>query len=95
MSNLEVTGYWIQGGFWLGVSLIMLGQALKSEGRVRRVLAVVAGAFLAFGVTDMIPPQTSGGSRPVWVLLLKGACLVVLFVGFRQYYRLTRKKDDP
>jgi hypothetical protein len=91
--KLEVTGNWVEAGFWLGVSVIMLGLALKQKGRIRRVLLVGAGAFLVFGISDAIEAQTGAWWRPTWLLLLKGACLLVLFRSFREYYRLTRKRD--
>ena len=93
MNDLEVSCNWIEAGLWLGVSLILLGKALKARTDVRRVLLSVAAAVLVFGISDVIESQTGAWWRPGWLLLLKGACILVLFAGFRQYYRLTRRKD--
>jgi hypothetical protein len=94
MNDLAVSGNWIEAGLWLGVSLILLGKALKARSGVRRVLLTVAVAFLVFGISDVIETQTGAWWRPGWLLMLKGACILVFFVGFREYYRLTRRKDD-
>jgi len=94
MNDLEVSGNWLEAGLWLGVSLILLGKALKARTDVRRVLLTLAAAFLVFGISDVIESQTGAWWRPWWLLLLKGGCILVLFAGFREYYRLTRRKDD-
>jgi hypothetical protein len=94
MNDLEVSGNWIEAGLWLGVSLILLGKAIMATGGVRRVLLILVVAFLVFGISDVIEAQTGAWWRPWWLLLLKGACILALFAGFRQYYRLTRKKSD-
>ena len=92
--DLAAKGNWIEAGLWLGVSLIMLGLALKQKGPARRLLMIATGAFVVFGISDMIETQTGAWWRPTGLLLLKGACILVLFVTFRQYYRLTRRRDD-
>lgn len=92
--DLATKGNWIEAGLWLGVSVIMLGLALKREGPVRRVLMIATASFIVFGISDVIETQTGAWWRPTWLLLLKGACILVLFVAFRQYYRLTRRRDD-
>ena len=92
--DLAAKGNWIEAGLWLGVSVILLGMALKQNGPGRRALKIAAAAFLVFGISDAIETQTGAWWRPTGLLLLKGACLLVLFVAFRQYYRLTRRRDD-
>jgi len=94
MNDLEVSGNWIEAGLWLCVSLILLGKTLKATGAVRRVLLTLVAAFLVFGISDVIEAQTGAWWRPWWLLLLKSACILVFVVGFRKYYRLTRRKDD-
>jgi hypothetical protein len=93
MNDLEVSGNWIESALWLGVSLTFLGMALRNSAPLRRLFLVLAGAFLLFGVSDVIETQTGAWWRPPWLLLLKGGCIVVFALCFRKYYRLTRRKD--
>ena len=93
MNNLEVSGNWIEAALWLGVSLIFLGIALRNPAPLRRLYLILAGAFLVFGLSDVIEAHTGDWRRPLWLLLLKAGCIVVFFLCFRKYYRLTRRKD--
>jgi hypothetical protein len=94
MNDLEVVGNWIEAVLWLGVSLTLLAKAIKTGGRLRKLFLILAAAFLVFGISDAIETQTGAWWRPVWLLFMKGACVLVFFAGFREYYRLTRKKGD-
>jgi hypothetical protein len=93
MSDLATNGKLIESGLWLMVVFFVLIQALRSRRRARRVLSLLAGAFLVFGVSDLIEADTGAWWRPVWLLVLKGGCLVVLICGFGEYYRIRKSPE--
>ena len=51
----------------------------------------MAIAFFFFGISDVIEARTGAWWRPLWLLVLKGACVIVLLVGFRNYYRIKKR----
>jgi hypothetical protein len=57
------------------------------------VLLVAGVAFLAFGVSDIIEVRTGAWWRPLWLLALKAACVVVL-AGCYLRYRAVRRSGD-
>ena len=93
MNDLEKTGNLIEAVFWLLVSLVLLLKAMRAEGALRRIFSVLAGAFLVFSVSDVIESQTGAWWKPVWLLILKTACMLVFFFGFREYYRVTKRSE--
>ena len=90
MIDLARTGNLIEAGVWFVLALVLLVQALRSPGRVRRVLGRLSAAFAVFGISDLIESQTGAWWRPWWLLVLKGTCLLVLILGFREYYRIKK-----
>lgn len=92
--DLERDGNLIEAGFWILVSLLILFKAWKSIGRVRRIFLTLTPAFFAFGISDVIESQTGAWWKPVWLLLLKTACVAVFFFGFRAYYKLPKEERN-
>jgi hypothetical protein len=90
MDDPLALGNLIEAGLWLVIALILVGKALTVRGAIRRVLLVLAGAFVAFGISDVIESQTGAWWRPPWLLLLKGSCILVFLAGFRSYFRLAK-----
>jgi hypothetical protein len=65
-------------------------QALRSAGRLRGLFFLLAAAFLVFGISDLIESQTGAWWRPLWLLLMKAACVAVVVAGFVGYYRIKK-----
>jgi len=70
--------------------VVLLAKGLKSAVELRRTLLLLSGAFLAFSVSDLIESHTGAWWRPIWLLVLKAACIAVFLFGFRHYYRLVK-----
>jgi hypothetical protein len=94
MNDLAKNGNLIEAVFWFAVAVFLSMQALRSHGRIRRIFGLLSGAFLLFGVSDLIEAQTGAWWRPFWLLLLKSGCVVVFLFGFREYYRIRKSGDD-
>ncbi len=91
MNDLETNGNLIEAGLWLAVSLTLGIQAARASGRLRRIFGILAAAFLAFGISDLIESRTGAWWRPVWLLILKATCVAVIIHGFHTYYRLRKE----
>ena len=92
MDELAKTGNVIEAGLWFVVALALTFQSIRSAGRSRALLAILAAAFLVFGISDLIESQTGAWWRPLWLLAMKGGCVVIFVLGFAAYGRLKMKK---
>ena len=70
----------IEAGFWIiaAVGLLILSERLT--GKLRRIAYVAVPAFFLFGVSDLIEIYTGAWWRPLWLLFLKGSCIVGLLI---------------
>ena len=93
MDDIERVGNLIEAGLWLVFTLVLTFKAWQSQGRLRRVLARLAVAFLIFSISDVIESRTGAWWRPPWLLVMKIACVVVFYFSLREYYRIKKKSD--
>lgn len=80
----------IEAGLWFAVALVWLLKSIQANRPLRFIFAFLAIAFLAFGISDLIESQTGAWWRPLWLLCLKGTCVVSFVLGFAAYYRIKR-----
>jgi len=84
----EVIGNYIEGVFWtiVGIVLVIAG---KRANRTYRVLSIVASSVLiVFGISDFVEAQTGAWWRPLWLLVWKASCIVVLASCYWRYRRI-------
>ncbi len=82
-----------EAGFWFVVALVLLIKAFQATGRLRRILLILSATFVVLGTSDLIEAQTGAWWRPLWLLFMKGGCLVVLFFGFRAYFKAEKDSN--
>jgi hypothetical protein len=92
--DLTITGNRIEAVLWFAFSTGFLLRAWRTTGRHRRLAGILALAFLAFGVSDLIEARTGAWWRPLWLLLLKSSCIAVFAYGFWEHLRLRRRDRD-
>jgi hypothetical protein len=92
MNDLEKNGNLIEAVLWFAFTVVFVFKAWQADKRWRRLFGTLAGAFLVFSVSDVIESRTGAWWRPLWLLLMKGACLGVFLWGIWAYRRL--KKSD-
>jgi hypothetical protein len=82
-----------EAALWLLVAIALSMKAWRARGEVRRVLTLLSGGFVAFGISDVIEARTGSWWEPWWLLVWKCACVAALLVGFHRYclLRTTRK----
>ena len=60
----------------------------------RRLFLMLALAFFAFGISDLIEAETGAWWRPFWLLVLKGGCIGVFAYVTWQFRRIRKKADS-
>lgn len=93
MNDLTKHGNLIEAGLWFVVSLVLAVQTIRTGGKQRRWLAILAAAFLVFGISDLIESQTGAWWRPLWLLLMKGSCVAVFVIGFVACLRIKKNTN--
>ena len=94
MNDLETSGNLIEAVLWFLVTAFLLAKALTAEGKLRRIFLLLATGFLFFALSDLIEAHTGAWWKPVWLLILKLACIGVFVFGFRRYYQITAQCRD-
>jgi hypothetical protein len=91
LADPEVIGNYIEAGFWMAVGLILGVTALVVRPPYRRLSLLAAVFLVLFGLSDVVEAQTGAWWRPFWLLLWKGACILVLAWCY-WHYRTLRKR---
>ena len=89
--DLEKVGNLIEATLWFAVSVVFIVKAIQGRGRLRAVFILLAVAFSAFGVSDLVESETGAWWRPLWLLALKSICVASFVCGFTAYYKFTRQ----
>lgn len=84
--DLERTGNLIEAGFWAVVAVVIGVRAVFEGGVVRRLFAILAVAFAAFGVSDIVEAGTGAWWQPWWLFVWKAGCVLIFIACFWKYY---------
>ena len=88
---------YIEAVFWAIIGLVFFIRSLSRTDRQQPQSRIAAGAFILFGVSDLVEVQTGAWWRPWWLLAWKAACLAVLVwlaAGYLRRQRTLRGPDD-
>ena len=94
MDDLAAIGNQIEAALWVAFSTGFVVRAWRTAGPHRRLAGVLALAFLAFGISDLIEARTGAWWRPVWLLILKTACVGVFAYGLWEHLRMRRRRRE-
>ena len=96
--NDRMIHYWgnvIEGVFWIAIAGIIHGRArAETDQQLRKIAGRTTFTFFWFGVSDFIEVGTGAWYRPIWLLLMKAACVAVLVHCFARYVRRTRETKN-
>ncbi len=76
--HLEATFNYGEAVLWFALAVVVFLAGRRQPLAVRRNAWVAAGAFVAFGLSDVIEAQTGAWWRPWWLFVLKAVCVLVL-----------------
>ena len=82
------TGNLIEGILWVVIGVCFLIALVR---RGQATAKIVAGVnFIAFGISDFVEMHTGAWWRPLWLLVWKGGCILVMVLLLVQYMRRKR-----
>ncbi|MEK7413349.1 MAG: hypothetical protein AAB263_08525 [Planctomycetota bacterium] len=79
---------------WACFAVVFVVRAVIATGRMRRLAGIMALAFIAFSISDVIEMDTGAWWRPIWLLVLKVSCVLVFIGGVIVYYRMRRRSQS-
>ena len=94
MFNINATEFnYVEAGIWFLFTLVLLIGVFKQgkHSPYFRNLIIASFFFLLFGISDIIEAHTGAWWKPLWLLILKGICLIA-FVGCAYQYNKIKKK---
>ncbi|WP_050024483.1 hypothetical protein [Verrucomicrobium sp. BvORR034] len=91
-----------EAALWFAISAVFFfrgvfragGQSAETRS-LRREMFLLAAAFAAFGVSDVIESRTGAWWEPWWLLALKTACVLVFLRAFWRYRAGLRARRKP
>jgi len=92
--DVSWSGNLVEAGLWFLVAASLAIASRWSAGHRRRIQLVLAGAFVLFGISDVIESKTGAWWRPPWLLILKAACVAVILWGIVSLLRTSRSVGD-
>lgn len=86
---------YVEAGLWLTIGVVSLAVAFRRADRVRSRCLLLAVTMLAFGPSDLVEAHTGAWWTPWWLLVWKGACLLVLLALFAEHLVSERLRRRP
>lgn len=93
-----------EAALWFAISAVFFFRGMVRSGAnppvartMRREMLLLAAAFAAFGVSDVIESRTGAWWEPWWLLALKTVCVLVFLRAFWRYragLRVRRKAGE-
>ncbi|MGE3308770.1 MAG: hypothetical protein AB7O66_02280 [Limisphaerales bacterium] len=94
MHDLTVTGNRIEALLWFAFAAGFFIRAFRKDGGHRRLAGILALAFAAFGVSDLIEARTGAWWRPHWLMIFKALlCFVTPAVALRSLQRVSIERS--
>ena len=91
----EIYNY-VEVALWPLIGVVLFVHGLRRRGAVRRDCFVAAAVLLAFGASDWFEANTGNEWwHPWWLLLWKGACVLILLALLFIAWRRTRVAPAP
>jgi hypothetical protein len=91
--DLERDGNFIEAGVWFVLAVMLFVYAFRGEKRLRPTLFLIVATLAVFGGSDLVEARTGAWWKPWWLFAWKAACVIILFFGFLNYYRMTKKRS--
>jgi hypothetical protein len=88
LARLLSLGNLLEAGLWMFFAAIFITLAIRCADRKRRLSIILSVAFTAFAASDVVESQTGAWWRPLWLLVIKGGCIVVFCYAAWEYRRI-------
>ncbi len=79
----------IEAGLWIIIGAAFLVAAIRRQNQ-RRGLLILAFAFVAFGISDLVEIRYGQWWDPWWLLAWKGVCVLVFLIALIRYAGIRR-----
>jgi hypothetical protein len=89
--EIERLGNLIEAGVWFALAAALLLYALRRGRAGRRRLLTLAVVLALLGGSDLVEARTGAWWTPWCLFVWKAICVVVLFGGFAQHVRVTKR----
>lgn len=83
----------IEAGLWIIIGAAFLVAAIRRQNQ-RRGLLILAFAFVAFGISDLVEVHYGQWWDPWWLLAWKGACVLIFLIALIRYARIRRRSKS-
>lgn len=81
----------VEAALWFTMGAVLFVAIRRTRPAYRRLARNGGVAFVVFGITDLVEAVT----YPPWLLLIKAACVIVLFATYARFVRVRRRESSP
>jgi hypothetical protein len=92
IADIHSVGNAVESGLWFVMAVGLLIAGVRRP-KIRNMCSLAAVTLILFGLSDVVEIQTGAWWRPWWLLVWKGACLLVLAILMRNWLAHRRKCD--
>jgi hypothetical protein len=89
--DLERSGNFVEAGLWAIIAVVIAVKAIFEPRAIRRLFVVLAIAFAAFGLSDVVEAGSGAWWRPWWLFAWKVGCVLTFVLCFWKYYSLRKR----
>jgi hypothetical protein len=89
MSIASLFNYF-EAAMWFGVAITLFIRRDKSNPGLTKLAIITSLSFALFGVSDLVEASTGAWWRPLWLLGLKGLCVLSFVCCWIKYHKISK-----
>lgn len=92
MSIASLFNYF-EAGLWFVIALTIFVRRVKSNPALTKLAMIASLSFALFGISDLVEASTGAWWRPLWLLGLKGLCVLSFACCWIKYYKISKTTE--
>jgi hypothetical protein len=86
--NVAIIFNYFESALWFGIALTVFLRRNTPDKRLKKLAMLVSMSFTLFGLSDIVEASTGAWWRPLWLLGVKGLCVLSFVCCWIKYHKI-------
>ncbi len=91
--NIASLFNYFEACLWLLIAVTVFLRRIKTNPALTRLAVITSSSFALFGVSDLVEASSGAWWRPLWLLGLKGLCVLSFLCCWIKYHQINKTSE--